>query len=68
MKIHPDDRLQSVKEFKDYLLGDWNPVQNPNGILPGPKIWELMKVTEEQVLAWIAILSLVVSIVATLTR
>ena len=68
MKIHPDDRLQSVQEFKDRLLGDWNPSQNPDGILPGPNIWEMIKVTEEGVLAWIAIISFVVSIVATIAR
>lgn len=68
MNIHPDERLQTVQEFKDYLLGDWDPKQNPNGIMPAPKIWELLKATEEQILAWIAIVALVISIVVTLTR
>ncbi len=68
MNIHPDDRLQSVQQFKDYLLGDWNPAQNPEGIMPAPDIRELIKTTGEQALAWIAILSFLISVVATLTR
>ncbi len=68
LNVHPDNRLQSVEEFKEALLGDWNPQQNPNGALPTPDIWELIKATKEQVLAWIAILLLVVSIVITLIK
>ena len=68
MRIHPDERLQSVQEFRAYLLGDWNPKENPRGLMPAPNLWELLRATEEQLLAWIAILVFVVSIVATLTR
>lgn len=68
MNVHPDKRIQSVEEFKEALLGDWNPRQNPNGAMPAPNIWDLIKATEEQVLAWIALLMLMISIVATLTK
>ncbi|HDD61029.1 MAG TPA: serine/threonine protein kinase [Chloroflexi bacterium] len=68
MNVHPDKRIQSVEEFKEALLGDWNPRQNPNGAMPAPNIWDLIKATEEQVLAWIALLMFMISIVATLTK
>jgi len=68
LNVHPDNRHQNVEEFKEALLGDWNPRQNPNGALPAPDIWELIKATKEQVLAWIAILLLVISIVATFIK
>jgi len=68
MSVHPDNRIQTVQEFKEALLGDWNPRQNPNGAMPAPSIWELIKATEEQVLTWVALLMFLVSIVATMTR
>ena len=68
MNVHPNKRIQSVKEFKEALLGDWNPRQNPNGAMPTPNIWELVKATEEQVLTWIALLMFMISVVATLTK
>lgn len=68
MNVHPDKRIQSVEKFKETLLGDWNPRQNPNGAMPAPNIWELIKASEEQVLTWIAILMFMISVVATLTK
>jgi len=68
MYVHPDKRIQNVKKFKEALLGDWDPRQDPNGALPVPNIWELIKASEEQVLTWFAILMLTISIVATLTK
>ncbi|MCD6425066.1 MAG: serine/threonine protein kinase [Anaerolineales bacterium] len=68
MYVHPDKRIQSVEEFKEALLGDWNPRQNPNGAMPAPNIWDLIKATEEQVLTLIALLMFMSSIVATLMK
>lgn len=68
MSIHPDNRIQTVQEFKEALLGDWNPRQNPNGAMPAPSILELVKATEEQILTWVALLMFLVSIIATLTK
>lgn len=68
MNVHPDKRLQSVQELNDAILGEWNPRQNPKGALPAPNIWEMLKATEEQVLAWIALLLFAISIVITLVQ
>lgn len=66
MKIHPNERLQSVAEFKDALLGDWDPRKNPTGALPAPDFLEMLKASREQILAWIAVLMLIISVVTTL--
>ena len=68
MKVHPDDRIQSVEEFKEALLGEWNPRQNPKAALPPPNWGALVKASEEQIMAWIAALLLVISIFATILK
>lgn len=66
MNIHPDDRLQTMQDFKDALLGDWDPKQNPKGALPAPDIPEMMRTNREQTLAWIAVLMVIISLITTL--
>lgn len=66
MNIHPDDRIQTMKEFKDALLGEWDPRQNPKGALPAPDIPEMMRTNREQTLAWIAVLMVIISLITTL--
>jgi serine/threonine-protein kinase len=68
MKVHPDERIQSVIEFKEALLGDWNPNQKPKAALPAPSLKDFVKASEEQMLAWAAMLLLVISIVTTLMK
>jgi eukaryotic-like serine/threonine-protein kinase len=66
MNIHPDDRLQSMQEFKEALLGDWDPRQNPKGALPAPDITEMMRTNREGMLAWLAVLMVIISLITTL--
>ncbi|MGB2964246.1 MAG: serine/threonine-protein kinase [Anaerolineales bacterium] len=68
MRVHPDERIQSVVELREALLGDWNPRQNPNAALPAPNLGDFIKASEEQVMAWAAALLLIVSVFATLLR
>jgi serine/threonine-protein kinase len=68
MNVHPDERIQSVKEFKEALMGDWNPRQQPNAAMPAPGWSDLIKATEEQVFIWLAVLLLIISVVTTLVR
>jgi len=68
MKVHPDERIQSVKEFRDALMGDWNPRQNPNAALPAPSLGDFINTSEEQVLLWVAVLFLLISIFVTLIK
>ncbi len=68
MNIHPDQRIQSVQEFKQALLGNWDPRRNPGAPLPAPKMSELLEASGEQVLAWGAALMLIVSLIVTLMQ
>jgi len=66
MNIHPDQRFQSIQEFKEAMLGDWEPRLSPNGAMPVPNIWEMLRGTREQVLAVFALTLLIGSLVITL--
>jgi len=68
MKVHPDERIQSVNEFRNALMGDWNPRQNPNAALPAPSLGDFINTSEEQVLVWVAALFLLISIFVTLIK
>ena len=68
MNVHPDDRIQSVKELKEALMGDWDPRQQLNAAMPAPSWGDMIKATEEQVLIWAAVLLLIISVVTTLVR
>jgi serine/threonine-protein kinase len=68
MNVHPDERIQSVEQFKEALLGNWTPRQQPRAALPAPNLLEMMLATEEQTFAWLAVLLFVISIVVTLVQ
>jgi serine/threonine-protein kinase len=68
MRVHPDERIQSVLDFKEALMGDWDPRQNPNAALPAPSLGDFIRASEEQLLAFTAALLLVISIFATLMK
>lgn len=68
MNVHPDKRFQSVESFKGYLLGGWDPRKKPNAALPTPKMGDLLSYREEKILAWIAALLLLVSVVVNLVQ
>ncbi|MFO7944962.1 MAG: serine/threonine-protein kinase [Anaerolineales bacterium] len=68
MKIHPDERFQTVEEFREALLGDWDPKRHPKAPMPAPDIKDFLNASNEEILAWVAVLSLIISIVATMLR
>ena len=66
MKVHPDKRFQKMGEFKEALLGDWEPRLKPNGAMPTPSIQEILKSKREKVLAGVAFALLILSLLTTL--
>ncbi len=68
MNLHPDKRLRTVTEFKQALLGQWDPSAQPNAPLPTPNLWDLLSSPREMTLAWLSLLALVVSLVLTLVK
>jgi serine/threonine-protein kinase len=66
MNLHPDERPQSVENFKQALLGDWNPAQQPRRALPTPSLADLFSSPVERILIWISVGLLFLSLIATL--
>jgi len=66
MSLHPDERPQTIEEFRQALLGDWNPRTRPRGPLPSPTLVDLLASPIERILIWIAVGLLFVSLIATL--
>jgi hypothetical protein len=68
MSLHPDERPQTVAEFRSALLGDWNPTVRPMTPLPEPTLIDLISLSTERKLALISLLLFFISLVVTLIR
>lgn len=66
MKVHPDQRFQTMGEFREALLGDWEPRLNPNGAMPAPSIREILRSRREKIFAGVVVVLLLLSLVVTL--
>lgn len=66
MSLHPDERPQSIQQFKQALLGDWNPAQQPRRALPTPSLIDLLSSPVERILIWVSLVLLFLSLIATL--
>lgn len=68
MNLHPDRRLRTAAEFKQALLGQWDPSSQPNAPLPAPTLGDLLSSPKEMALIWLSLLALVISVVLTLVK
>ena len=68
MTLHPEERPQDMLEFKQALLGDWNPVNKPKAPLPAPTLIDLLSSPTERRLIWVSMALLFISLIATLWR
>jgi eukaryotic-like serine/threonine-protein kinase len=66
MSLHPDDRPQDVEAFRQALLGNWNPPTRPQGRLPTPSLVDLFAFIPERVLAGIAVILILLTLILTL--
>ncbi|MBN1666877.1 MAG: serine/threonine protein kinase [Anaerolineales bacterium] len=66
LSLHPDERPQSVEQFRQALLGDWNPSNRGRSPLPQPTLIDLLSSPTERALIWITIGVLFASLIATL--
>ena len=66
MSLHPDERPQSIVQFRQALLGDWNPVTRPRAALPKASLADLLSSPLEGALIWISVGLLFVSLIVTL--
>ncbi len=68
MSLHPDDRPQSVEEFRESLLGGYRPVSNRPAARPGTSITHYLHTNPEQILIWVSAGLTLLSLIATLAR
>jgi len=66
MSLHPDERPQTIEEFRQALLGDWSYTTRSRKPLPSPTLIDILTSPTERILLWIAIGLLLVSLIATL--
>jgi serine/threonine-protein kinase len=66
MNLHPDERPQSIEQFRQALMGDWNPGQQSRRPMPTPGLIDLLLSPVERTLIWISVILLFLSLIATL--
>jgi serine/threonine-protein kinase len=66
MNLHPDERPQNIYQFRQALLGDWNPAKEPRRALPTPGLIDLLSSPVERILIWIFLVLLFLSLIVTL--
>jgi len=68
MNLHPDERPQSIEEFRQALLGDWNPITRPRASMPTPTLLDLLSSPTERTMAWISLGLFILSLIVTISR
>ncbi|MFN2126732.1 MAG: serine/threonine-protein kinase, partial [Anaerolineales bacterium] len=68
MNLHPDERPQNVEEFRNALLGDWDPGKGPRAALPAPDFADLLNSPTERFLILVSLGLLLFSLAMTLIR
>ena len=65
LSLHPDERPQSIEQFRQGLVGDMNPVTQPRRPLPRQNITDLVRTPTDRILVAFTILMLVISFLVT---
>jgi len=68
LSLHPDERPQSVEEFRQSLVGRANPATQPRQPLPKPSLADLVGTPVDRILVAFAIFMIIVSLLITILR
>jgi serine/threonine protein kinase len=68
LSLHPDERPQSVEEFRQSLIGRANPATQPRQPLPKPSLADLVGTPVDRILVAFAIFMIIVSLLITIFR
>jgi serine/threonine-protein kinase len=68
LSLHPDERPQSVEEFRQSLVGRANPATHPRQPLPKPSLADLVGTPVDRILVAFAIFMIIVSLLITIFR
>ncbi len=66
LNLHPDERPQSIVEFRQSLMGRANPATQPRQQLPNLTLADLLRAPIDKILVAFAILMLIVSFLVTM--
>lgn len=67
MSLHPEERPQNADEFRQALLGDWQPSSNGRSYLPRPALADVMTSEVERRLLWVSASLFLLSLIATMS-
>jgi len=68
MNLHPDERPENIRDFREALLGSWDPVIKPRASLPEPSLGDLISSPVDQALLWFSALVIFISLALTLMK
>jgi serine/threonine-protein kinase len=68
LSLHPDERPQSVEQFRQALVGDVNPVTQPRKSMPRPTLADLVASPADRILVALVIGVILISFFVTLLR
>lgn len=68
MNLHPDERPQDIQEFRNALLGDWDPGTRPRSALPTPSMADVLNSPTERILILVSLGLLLLSLAMTLIQ
>lgn len=68
LSLHPDERPQSVEQFRQALVGDVNPVTQPRQPMPRPTLADLVASPADRILVALVIGVILISFLVTLLR
>jgi serine/threonine protein kinase len=68
LNLHPDERPQSIEQFRQGLFGGINPATQPRQPMPRPGLVDLLRSPTDRILVTITFLMLVISLLVTLFR
>lgn len=68
LNLHPEERPQNVDEFRNALLGEWDPIVKPRAPLPSPTLADLVSFPVERVLVLMTAVLIIISLILTLGR
>lgn len=68
LSLHPDHRPESMIQFQDALMGNWNPDVRPRGPMPAPSFSDVISSGRERALIWVSAGLVILSLIATLSH
>ena len=67
LSLHPEDRPQIVKDFREAIFGDWEPTIRKRDHLPRPSLVDVFRFPLERRMLWVAAGLLLLSLISAIS-